>query len=230
MVAARLYDVDGATQRLIARGVQRPLNPGGGADGAGLPAAPAGLDGPARPRAQARAAGAGLAVPAHGHRPAVGHGQRPAAAAAGRRRARPRPRQRRDRGLARRRRSSRPAPSSPATTRPRPTGGAGGTVPATLSLTLGAAATFGAFTPGVDREYTASTTATVISHRRRRGADRLRSRPPDERHVRAARAAARRDRARDVDRAGVQRGGDDHVPPAHRRRATRCAPAPTPGR
>src|SRR4029079_12793063 len=30
MVAARLYDVDGATQRLIARGVQRPLNPGGG--------------------------------------------------------------------------------------------------------------------------------------------------------------------------------------------------------
>ncbi len=30
MVAARLYDVDGATERLIARGVQRPLNPGGG--------------------------------------------------------------------------------------------------------------------------------------------------------------------------------------------------------
>ena len=43
------------------------------------------------------------------------------------------------------------------------TGGAGGTVPATLSLTLGAPASFGAFTPGVDREYTASTTATVIS-------------------------------------------------------------------
>ena len=31
------------------------------------------------------------------------------------------------------------------------------------SLTLGAAASFGAFTPGVAREYTASTTATVIS-------------------------------------------------------------------
>jgi amidase len=39
----------------------------------------------------------------------------------------------------------------------------GGTVPATLSLTLGAAASFGAFTPGVARTYTAQTTATVIS-------------------------------------------------------------------
>jgi X-Pro dipeptidyl-peptidase len=39
----------------------------------------------------------------------------------------------------------------------------GGNVPATLSLTLGAPATFGAFTPGVAREYTASTTANVIS-------------------------------------------------------------------
>ena len=36
-------------------------------------------------------------------------------------------------------------------------------MPATLSLTLGAPATFGAFTPGVAREYTAATTATVIS-------------------------------------------------------------------
>jgi Concanavalin A-like lectin/glucanases superfamily len=39
----------------------------------------------------------------------------------------------------------------------------GGTVPATLSLTLGAPATFGAFTPGIAKEYTADTTATVIS-------------------------------------------------------------------
>ena len=30
MVAARLYDVDGATQRLIARGVVRPLGVGAG--------------------------------------------------------------------------------------------------------------------------------------------------------------------------------------------------------
>jgi hypothetical protein len=39
----------------------------------------------------------------------------------------------------------------------------GGTVPATLSLTLGAPATFGAFTPGVAKDYTASTTADVVS-------------------------------------------------------------------
>jgi hypothetical protein len=42
-------------------------------------------------------------------------------------------------------------------------GDVGGTVPATLSLTLGAPASFGAFTPGVAKDYTASTTATVIS-------------------------------------------------------------------
>ncbi len=39
----------------------------------------------------------------------------------------------------------------------------GGTVPATLSLSLGAPASFGAFTPGVDHTYSASTTANVIS-------------------------------------------------------------------
>ena len=39
----------------------------------------------------------------------------------------------------------------------------GGTVPATLSLTLGAPASFGAFTPGIDKEYTAKTDATVLS-------------------------------------------------------------------
>ena len=39
----------------------------------------------------------------------------------------------------------------------------GGVVPATLSLVLGAPATFGAFTPGVAKNYTATTTATVIS-------------------------------------------------------------------
>ena len=42
-------------------------------------------------------------------------------------------------------------------------GTVGGSVGATLSLTLGAPAPFGAFTPGVTRTYTASTTATVIS-------------------------------------------------------------------
>jgi hypothetical protein len=39
----------------------------------------------------------------------------------------------------------------------------GGTVPATLSLSLGAPASFGAFTPGVARTYEASTSATVTS-------------------------------------------------------------------
>jgi hypothetical protein len=41
--------------------------------------------------------------------------------------------------------------------------GAGGTVAAQLSLTTGAPASFGAFTPGVTREYTATTTASVTS-------------------------------------------------------------------
>jgi hypothetical protein len=36
-------------------------------------------------------------------------------------------------------------------------------VPPTLSLTLGPPASFGAFTPGVEKTYTASTTANVIS-------------------------------------------------------------------
>jgi hypothetical protein len=42
-------------------------------------------------------------------------------------------------------------------------GGVGGTVPATLSLAVGPNASFGAFTPGVAKDYTASTTATVTS-------------------------------------------------------------------
>jgi enterochelin esterase-like enzyme len=42
-------------------------------------------------------------------------------------------------------------------------GTVGGSVPATLALTLGAPATFGAFTPGLDKEYTANTTANVVS-------------------------------------------------------------------
>jgi uncharacterized protein (TIGR03118 family) len=42
-------------------------------------------------------------------------------------------------------------------------GDVSGTVPATLSLAMGTPAAFGAFTPGVARDYTASTTANVIS-------------------------------------------------------------------
>jgi hypothetical protein len=39
----------------------------------------------------------------------------------------------------------------------------GGTVPATLALSLGAPASFGAFAPGVGADYTAATTADVTS-------------------------------------------------------------------
>ena len=42
-------------------------------------------------------------------------------------------------------------------------GTVGGTVPATLSLALGTPAAFGAFTPGATKDYTASTTANVVS-------------------------------------------------------------------
>jgi hypothetical protein len=42
-------------------------------------------------------------------------------------------------------------------------GDIGGSVPATLSLSLGTPAAFGAFTPGVAKTYDASTTANVIS-------------------------------------------------------------------
>ena len=42
-------------------------------------------------------------------------------------------------------------------------GTVGGSVPPTLSLALGAPASFGPFTPGVAKDYTASTTATVTS-------------------------------------------------------------------
>ncbi|MDA0179658.1 endo-1,4-beta-xylanase [Solirubrobacter phytolaccae] len=42
-------------------------------------------------------------------------------------------------------------------------GTVGGAVPATLSLTLGAAAAFPPFVPGVENDYTATTTATVLS-------------------------------------------------------------------
>ncbi len=42
-------------------------------------------------------------------------------------------------------------------------GGTGGAVPATLGLTVAPSASFGAFTPGVEKDYTASTTADVVS-------------------------------------------------------------------
>ena len=106
----------------------------------------------------------------------------------------------------------------------------GGTVPATLSLTLGTPASFGAFVAGRRPGVHGDDHRQRHQHGRRRDAERLRPRQPDQRHVLAARGAAGRDDARELDRPGVQRRGGDHVPPAHRRRTSPCAPAPTPRR
>ena len=95
-------------------------------------------------------------------------------------------------------------------------GGAGGTVPATLSLTLGANASFGAFVPGVAREYTASTTANVISSAGDATLVALRPGPADQRDVLAGPAAAGRALEVDLERSGVQRHGDGLLPAGHR--------------
>ena len=68
-------------------------------------------------------------------------------------------------------------------------------VPATLSLSLGAPASFGPFTPGVTRDYTAATTANVISTAGNATLSVVRPEhgqrgPPGQRHVRAAAEAA----------------------------------------
>ena len=84
----------------------------------------------------------------------------------------------------------------------------GGTVPATLALTLGAPATFGAFTPGVAKDYTATTTANVISTAGDAALTRLRPRPPDQRHVRAA---VSRCRSRSRRRSGPRPVSNDAV-------------------
>ena len=66
----------------------------------------------------------------------------------------------------------------------------GGTVPATLSLTLGAPATFGAVDARRREGVHGLDDRERGQHRARRDADRERPRPPDERDVRAAGAAA----------------------------------------
>ena len=63
-------------------------------------------------------------------------------------------------------------------------------MPATLALTLGAPAIFGAFAPGVARDYTASTTANVISTAGDATLSYSGPGPPDQRRVLAAAAAA----------------------------------------
>ena len=110
------------------------------------------------------------------------------------------------------------------------TGAVGATVPATLSLTLGTPASFGTFTPGVAREYTAIDDRERDQHRARREADRRGAGAADERHVRTRAAGAGADRAGELDRARVQRPGDDHVPRSRSARTRRSGPASTPRR
>jgi hypothetical protein len=165
MVAARLYDVDGANERLIARGVQRPLGAG---------------DGPARQVFQLHPQ-AWMVQPGHVLKLELLAQDSPylrtSSAAAPQQSVAVTDLQLRlpvvdapgtDLGNG----VSVATPAAkvvPAGYRLAPgwatyaDGSAGGTVPATLSLTLGGPAAFGAFTPGVGREYTASTTANVIS-------------------------------------------------------------------
>jgi fermentation-respiration switch protein FrsA (DUF1100 family) len=166
MVAARLYDVDGGTQRLIARGVQRPLGVGAGPTqqvfqlhpqawtvqpGHVLKLELLAQDSPylrtsnptAAPQQPVAVTDLQLRLPVvDAPGTDLGNGVTVATPA---------------------------AKVVPAGYRLAPgwgtyaDGSVGGTVPATLSLTLGNAASFGAFTPGVGKEYTASTTANVIS-------------------------------------------------------------------
>ena len=91
-------------------------------------------------------------------------------------------------------------------------------VPATLALTLGAPASFGAFTPGVAKDYTASTTANVLST-----AGDAALTVSDPGHLMNGTFALPAPlevsfSQGDLDRAGVERPGDDHVQAAHRRR------------
>ncbi len=92
----------------------------------------------------------------------------------------------------------------------------GGTVPATLSLTLGPAASFGAFAPGVAMEYTAYDGGERRLDGGRRVVERVRTGASHERVVLAAGGAAGRCVAGLVDGPGVERVNRDHVPPAHR--------------
>ena len=215
MVAARLYDVDGATQRLIARGVQRPLGVGAG---------PTEQVFQLHPQAWTVQPGHVLKLELLAQdspylRTPTGQqsvdGQRPAAAAAGRRRARARDLGGRHASPRRRPSSSRPGYKLAREYATEATGSAGGTVPATLSLTLGAPATFGAFTPGVDREYTASHDGdrdlAPPATRRSPSSD---PGPPDQRRVLACPQPLRVELAHgDAGPAPVSNAAvDDHVP------------------
>ncbi len=158
MVAARLYDVDGATQRLIARGVVRPVG-GGGPEVFQLhpqawtvqPGHTLKLELLAQDSPYARTPTGQQAVQISDLQLRLPVVDAPGKDLGGLTVASP---------------SAKVVPPGYKLAREyatEATGDVGGTVPATLSLTLGAAASFGAFQPGVGQTYTASTTATVIS-------------------------------------------------------------------
>ena len=149
MVAARLYDVDGATQRLIARGVVRPLGVGAG---------PTEQVFQLHPQAWTVQPGHVLKLELLAQdspylRTPAGQqsvdGQRPAAAAAGRRRARARTSAALTRRAAGREVRSRPATSSPASTRPRRPAASAAPCPRRCRSRSALRRTFGAFPPGV---------------------------------------------------------------------------------
>ena len=106
-------------------------------------------------------------------------------------------------------------------------GGVGGTVPATLVADAGRRRELRLLRPGRRADYTASTTANVISTRRRRDADLLRPRPPDQRRVLARAAAAGVAVEVDLERAGVQRPGDGRLQAVDRRQRRAPHRAPT---
>ncbi len=162
MVAARLYDVDGGTQRLIARGVQRPLNPGGGPTEQVFQLHPQAwtvqpghvlkLELLAQDSTYLRTPTGQQSVTVSALQLRLPLVDAPGTDLGG--------------GVTVSAPAAKYVPAGYTLAREYATqadGGVGGTVPATLSLTLGAPASFGAFTPGLEKEYTASTTATVTS-------------------------------------------------------------------
>ena len=81
--------------------------------------------------------------------------------------------------------------------------------------------------PGVARDYTASTTANVISTAGDATLTLLRPGPPDQRRVLAHAAAAGHALEVDLERAGLQRPGDDRLQAGDRRQRGAAHRAPT---
>ena len=104
-------------------------------------------------------------------------------------------------------------------------GGVGATVAPTLSLTLGPPATFGAFTPGVARDYTATTTATIITTAGDAALTTRAARSPTARSPSQRRCGSRSAPRRGPSRSPTRRWRspyDRRSPPP-----TRCGRAPT---